>query len=843
MENTKHGGWGIPSWLFWSAEEIFEDSSDSMGPALLFALLLPVAVVVSHVAKMPPKVLFKVGDRRDLTCSMSSCPEKVKFVWTTLEDRPIFATIVSRDRESVLVFDNVMKNHENTILCKATCGKETKQAKTEIKVYSFPTNPVISGYEHLKLGEKTILACEVSSMHPSEFLEVQWLYGDEVLHTDEGEADRDSYSSHYTFTPSSEDDGKVITCRATLHVDDIPSDEMTKEMSVHLSVLSAPHNITVSGATTVPLGSSLTLTCEAEGKPKPAFTWTALKPDGQSVEMGKHQNLFMQDVSLSDAGTYQCDVINDVGSQMATVSVVVQAPPVDTLITASPQSSLKEGDSVSISCKSSRVPVTHVVLSRRVNGEDAELMSSKGAETSVTIHSVKLADSGMFVCEAFNEYGSQRTTLNLTVEAHLLEVALQPEGEVVLEKGSSLVVSCQASGCPQPEFSWKSLANMPILRQHKTDGSQSELFFDLVELEDEGTYLCEVTCGSIKKSKQTNLKVFSFPTSPVVKTSGPSLVGEMMKLSCTVQEVFPANLFQIMWMDGEREVHSETGSFSSGTTNLSSEYSYRVNTEDQDKRFTCKVLLEMHGVPAAQTVKTASTMLSIHYPPRETRITVSPMTELKEGESVSISCLSDSFPVGHTVLSRVMDGVQTELMTSDRLETLFTIPSVELDDSGIYVCETSNIYGSHSDSVEITVKAPPRNTTVEIFPSTDVQEGQNITICCRSVSFPPPAVVLSKLDTEKNIYSIDGVFLLINLTPNDTGLYQVNVTNDLGYETETFTINVIENRADPPLGWNDFLFPAICLGVSSALLGFVVYVWRARKKGSYDLTKCNPSTV
>ncbi|KAI2650447.1 Vascular cell adhesion protein 1 [Labeo rohita] len=787
-----------------------------MDSALLLTLLLPVAVV-SHVVNLPSKVLFKVGDRRELTCSILSCPETVKFVWTPLEDRPIFATVKPQDKESMLVFDSVMKNHENTILCKATCGKETKQAKTTIKVYSFPTNPVISGHDRLKLGEEATLTCEVSSIHPSEFLEVEWLYGDKVVYSDEGEPDRDAFSFSYTFTPSSEDDGKAITCRVSLNVDGIPSEEMTRETSVHMNVLSAPHNVKVSGVTAVPLGSSLNLTCEAEGKPKPAFTWTALKPDGQSVEMGKHQVLFVQDVSLSDA-----------------------APPMETLIVASPQTTLKEGDSVSIFCKSTGVPVTHVVLSRRVNGVDAELKSSKGAETSHTIPSVKLADSGTFVCEAFNEYGSQRTTLNLTVEAHLLEVALQPDTEDVLEKGSNLVLSCQASGCPQPEFSWKNLANNPILRQIKTDGFQSQLIFDLVELEDEGTYLCEVTCGSIMKSKQTNLKVFSFPTSPVVKNSGPSLVGEMMKLTCTVQEVFPANLFQILWMDGDRKMHSETGSFSSGTINLTSEYSYRVNTEDQDKRITCKVLLEM---PAAQAVKTASTALSVHYPPRATRITVSPLMELKEGESMSISCLFDSFPVGRMVLSRVMDGVQTELMTSDGLETVFTIPSVKLDDTGIYICETSNMYGSQNDSVEITVKAPPRNTTVDIFPSTDVQEGQNITICCRSVSFPPPAVVLSKLDSEKNVYSLDGVFLLINLTPNDTGLYQINVTNDLGYETETFTINVIEKRVNPPLGWNDFLSLAICLGVASALLGVVVYVWRARKKGSYDLTKCNPSTV
>lgn len=86
----------------------------------------------------------------------------------------------------------------------------------------------------------------------------------------------------------------------------------------------------------------------------------------------------------------------------------------------------------------------------------------------------------------------------------------------------------------------------------------------------------------------------------------------MMKLTCTVQEVFPANLFQILWLDGEREVHSESGSFSSGTTNLTSVYSYRIDRKDQGKLISCKVLMDMHGVPAAQVVKTASTTLSVH---------------------------------------------------------------------------------------------------------------------------------------------------------------------------------------------------------------------------------------
>lgn len=86
-----------------------------------------------------------------------------------------------------------------------------------------------------------------------------------------------------------------------------------------------------------------------------------------------------------------------------------------------------------------------------------------------------------------------------------------------------------------------------------------------------------------------------------------------MKLTCTVRDIFPVNLFQILWLDGEREIwRGESQSFSSGATDLTSVYSLQVDTEDQDKHITCKVLLDMHDVPPSQVVKTASTTLSIH---------------------------------------------------------------------------------------------------------------------------------------------------------------------------------------------------------------------------------------
>uniref|UniRef100_A0A8C7P805 Vascular cell adhesion molecule 1b n=1 Tax=Oncorhynchus mykiss TaxID=8022 RepID=A0A8C7P805_ONCMY len=132
------------------------------------------------------------------------------------------------------------------------------------------------------------------------------------------------------------------------------------------------------------------------------------------------------------------------------------------------------------------------------------------------------------------------------------------------------------------------------------------------------------------------------------------------------------------------------------------------------------------------------TVLELHYAPRGTTITVSPASEVKEGESVTVSCLSDGAPVGWMVLRRLSEDQDVKLQSHNGSSTSFTLSSALLADSALYQCEAFNEHGSQKASTHVTVKAPPRNTTVLVYPSTEVQEGQNVTVCCRSVSFPPP---------------------------------------------------------------------------------------------------------
>lgn len=70
-------------------------------------------------------------------------------------------------------------------------------------------------------------------------------------------------------------------------------------------------------------GSPLTLTCSAEGNPKPSLSWSSRTADGRSVPRGQGQQLVFTAVSLSEAGWYNCEARNTEGNQTAAVEVTV----------------------------------------------------------------------------------------------------------------------------------------------------------------------------------------------------------------------------------------------------------------------------------------------------------------------------------------------------------------------------------------------------------------------------------------------------------------------------------------------------------------------------------------
>ncbi|KAJ7993264.1 hypothetical protein DPEC_G00270640 [Dallia pectoralis] len=796
---------------------------------LFWIILLPATAFTFHVEIKPQREVFRVGDRQELKCFATDCKKEVTVTWSLLLDKPISAQTSADGSE--LVFDPVKVDHEETLMCRVKCGDEVKQKRKDVEVFSFPEAPVISGHDRLISGQVNVLTCQVANFYPLQYLTIQWWRNDRVVYDDS-----ESPSSSYAFTPTQKDANGNVSCRATHGKIGVPEAERTKETTVSLTVLYVPKITSISEPAKVRLGSRLVLSCRAEGYPTPEIRWTAVGPGKQAVIVGQTEDLVLIDVNLMHSGQYECVASNSIGNATARVNVTVQAPPSNTNISVSPASEAMEGDRLTVSCLSDGAPVSRVVLRRLSEDQDVQLRSSDSSSASFTLSSALASDSAVYECEASNEYGSQRDSTSLSVKPYPLEVEMATA--VTAEVGSVLVLSCQAIGCPRTAFSWRSAWDMPLNISVHTQDTLSKLHMAPVGLAHEQTYTCEATCGSVIKAKHIEVNVFSFPSDPVIENLGPFLEGQEASLICSIRDIHPSGHVHIQWLDGEKELRSQVAGNSSGLQNWKSQLSFTVGQEHQGKWITCRVSLQMDGVPQGRRARKAMTELNIRYAPRGTTISVSPASEVKEGDRVTVSCLSDGAPEGRVVLRRLSEDQDVELQSSDGPSTSFTISSAQLVDSAVYECEASNKYGSQRATTHFTVRAPPRNTTVQVYPSSEVQEGLNVTVSCHSAGFPAPAVVLRKLDNGVELYSLDGNFELLNVTLQDAGVYLVNFTNDMGYETEIFSINVLKKHSRALPDFNQIIIPAVCLGImliTSALL--LDYLRRARRKGFYELTK------
>lgn len=93
--------------------------------------------------------------------------------------------------------------------------------------------------------------------------------------------------------------------------------------------------------------------------------------------------------------------------------ILFTVTPKDMQLTASPSESVKEGDTVIISCTCGNVPKTWIILKKKAESGDTVLKSIEGA---YTIHKAQLEDAGVYECESKNDRGLQSRSITLDVK-------------------------------------------------------------------------------------------------------------------------------------------------------------------------------------------------------------------------------------------------------------------------------------------------------------------------------------------------------------------------------------------------------------------------------------------
>uniref|UniRef100_A0A671MAI6 B-cell receptor CD22 n=1 Tax=Sinocyclocheilus anshuiensis TaxID=1608454 RepID=A0A671MAI6_9TELE len=146
-----------------------------------------------------------------------------------------------------------------------------------------------------------------------------------------------------------------------------------------------------------------------------------------------------------------------------------------------------------------------------------------------------------------------------------------------------------------------------------------------------------------------------------------------------------------------------------------------VRREDAG-RYSCA----LHG----HTYISPAVYLNVTYPPKSVSVSISPSGEIVEGDSVTLSCSSDSNPPAE--ISWFKGGM---FVGSGRI---YSISKISSDHSGEYKCKSRNKLGEkYSDAVTLNVMYPPKSVSVSISPSGEIVEGDSVTLNCSSNSNPP----------------------------------------------------------------------------------------------------------
>ncbi|XP_069810187.1 peroxidasin homolog isoform X1 [Dendropsophus ebraccatus] len=171
--------------------------------------------------------------------------------------------------------------------------------------------------------------------------------------------------------------------------------------------------------TEVLVGSSVTLECSVSGDPQPRITWTT--DTGDPVSTNDHftitssGGLYIQNVTFSEQGLYQCHASNSEGSIQAAASIIVQEA--QKFIVIPNDQTVTEGQDAKFPCFASGRPppvITWTKQGDELLKDGRHIIEESG---TLLILRVSLGDGGQYECHATSSMGASSVSVQLHVQS------------------------------------------------------------------------------------------------------------------------------------------------------------------------------------------------------------------------------------------------------------------------------------------------------------------------------------------------------------------------------------------------------------------------------------------
>ncbi|XP_071342317.1 hemicentin-1 isoform X2 [Trachinotus anak] len=619
--------------------------------------------------------------------------------------------------------------------CKVTSVAGSAEKAYELDVYLPPT---IAGGDDgpterkVTLSKSLILECEAGG-HPPPSL--TWLKDGVPVHDGESVRVLEQGKKIEILSATVSDTGHYV-CVAT-------SIAGEKEVKYDVRVLVPPF---IDGAddvtdSTVILNSPLELECEATGTPAPVITWYK---DGKPVRQGEGlrvaasgRRLIVSRAQVSDTARFQCVATNEAGDHERDFNVVVHVPP--SIRTTGPaERSVVLHKPISLGCISSGIPPPSITWLKNGRPVDTtqEHLKLESAGRTLKVTEARLEDSGKYTCLATNAAGEAQQHIRLSVHE---PPSIPHSGEIINQtilSGFPTELECKATGSPLPAITWykdgrplTSAAGVALLKRGQV------LEIERAQLSDAGIYRCVAVNLAGVAEIFHSLQVF---VPPVISSRGGTVtvvVNEAARLEC---EATGVPLPSLTWLkDG-----SPVASVSHGIQVLSGGRVLSLSSAQVSDtgRYTC-VAVNAGGEQNREYD------LRVYVPPNIKGEEVNATVML--GRPVELHCQSDAIPP--PTLSWRKDGrplFRKPGLTVSADGSLLKVDSAQVQDSGRYTCEATNVAGKTEKNYNLNVWVSPSiRGSEEVSPLT-VIEGSLITLVCESSGIPPPSLTWRKNGSE-----------------------------------------------------------------------------------------------
>ncbi|NXT92275.1 VCAM1 protein, partial [Anhinga rufa] len=418
---------------------------------------LPIVVKAFEMEIIPAtRIVAQIGETLILTCNTTGCVSP-SFSWRTQMDNPLGGTVNHHKTYSTLTMNPVSVLNSHDYLCTVFCEKEKKEKSIKVELYSFPSDPIIEISPSLVAGEPVTVVCKIPDVYPSDHLEVMLKKEEHVLHEknffEDDSTNTETKTVIYSFNPTAEDIGKEITCVAKLPITNMDFEPKERVTSQKLNANFGPQNTIISASPgNSPMeGDPLKLTCVTESNPPTQIVWRKHPADESIQHLIENNVLSIPHARFTDSGLYICEAINLVTNKTenATVDIVIQGGPKNTMISVIPGTAVKEGETVMMTCTSSGNPAPVISWKKKkATGESEKIFQ----DATLTIQNIKSQDLGLYECEAYNQFGKEEKAVKLLVQVppQNITVVVYPSENV--KEGENVTITCSIYSNPPSQM-------------------------------------------------------------------------------------------------------------------------------------------------------------------------------------------------------------------------------------------------------------------------------------------------------------------------------------------------------------------------------------------------------